>query len=165
LKRELKELQIKYRQNEEKYENLKKQSRVMKFNELMMENKNMTEEINKLKEIGMNNYASKEIISLQENCNKLQKQTVILQVELKNKNDEINKNKKNLNEKLNEITYLKKELELQNDISKKLKNAEVNLNETFENKIEKLLKEVDELNDIIRYNNSNKERRMKLSMI
>ncbi len=165
MKRELKELQIKYRQNEEKYENLKKQSRVMKFNELMMENKNMTEEINKLKEIGMNNYASKEIISLQENCNKLQKQTVILQVELKNKNDEINKNKKNLNEKLNEITYLKKELELQNDISKKLKNAEVNLNETFENKIEKLLKEVDELNDIIRYNNSNKERRMKLSMI
>jgi hypothetical protein len=134
---------------EDEIEIMKKQNRISKYNELLLENQALCEEIEKIKETHESMDNTKELITLQENCNKLHKQNVILQVELKSKNEEILKLKKNINEKNNDITYLKKELDLQNDINSKKHDSEIH--KTFEKKIDLMTTEISNYKEILKY--------------
>jgi hypothetical protein len=139
---------MRYKMKEDEIVMLKKQNRISKYNELLLDNKALSEEIGKLKEANESIDNTKELIILQENSNKLQKQSVILQVELKNKNDELHRMKKILKEKNNDITYLKNELELHSEISSK-KNDD-NLNETLEKRIELMTTEISNYKQILK---------------
>ncbi len=133
---------------EDEIEMIKKQNRVSKYNELLIENQHLCEEIDKLKEMNYEVNNTRDMITMQENLNKLQKQNVILQVEMKNKNEEISKFKKILNEKNNDITYLKKELELQNEMNYKIKN-DGEIDEAVEKKIAIMETEISNYKEIL----------------
>jgi hypothetical protein len=126
LKREYKDLQIKHKQREEEVKELKKHSKITKFNELNVENKTLLEEVVRLREMNTVSVGgiSKTEQALLETNKKLQKEINGLQDDLRKRDDELAKCKKKLIEKQNEANSLRNVLDSHNKLTTDIKDAE-----------------------------------------
>jgi hypothetical protein len=125
LKREFKDLQVKYKQREEEVKELKKHSKITKFNEISIENRTLLEEVQRLREMNSTSSSSggKEQILI-ENNKKLQKEINGLHDDLRVKEDELSKCKKKLVDKQNEVNSLKNVLDTSQRLTTNIKEAE-----------------------------------------
>lgn len=150
LKKDYKELQNKYKQKVDEIEQLRRQNRSNNFNELLIENQALFEEIERLNDMNQNISNNQELVTIQETLDKVQKRNTILMVDLKNKNEEINHLKKLINEKNNDILYLKKELELHCDFSNRMNDEEAYNENNIEQKIEMMRTEISNYKEVLR---------------
>jgi hypothetical protein len=155
LKREFKDLQVKFKQREEEVKELKKHSKITKFNELNVENKTLLDEVTRLREMNnTNNNAgsgglNKGEQALLENVKRLQKEIGLYQDDLRKREDELAKCKKKLIEKQNEANNLKHILDSHNKLTDNIKEAERKTDDNVHHLLEKYRDEVKTYNNTL----------------
>ena len=146
IKSDYDELQRRYKIKEEEIEKIRKHSR-FKIKEVINDNKTLCNEINKLKELNLSVSKSK-VSVIEENNNRLQKRNDQLELDLKNKEDDIFTIKNDLLQRDKEINILKDKIEINNAIDKKY-TGDI-LNDTKDIQIGLLNEENKNLNEIIK---------------